>query len=128
MASLLREINKYRNKIYEIIESKGLDAEELKEISHILDNLINEYMQKENKLNYPTGNKMLNWYLDSYQHLLRVSKDFGFPSPSEWNQYAKSNNYFSSKSIEYISKKNWKKLRTKVEMELEFNFLKKIFP
>lgn len=127
MANLLREINKYRKRMYEIIEKKGLDAEELKEISSILDNLINEYMQKD-KLDYPTGNQMLNWYIDSYQHLLQVSKDFGFPSPVEWNQYAKTNCYLSVKSIEYISKKNWKKLRTKVEMELEFNFLKKFFP
>lgn len=128
MASLLREINKYRRKLYEVIEVDGLDADEVKEISPILDKLINEFMEKENKLDYPPKNEMLEYYLDAYEHLLRITKDFGFPNPLEWNRYAKFYGYLSSESLKYISKKNWRKLRTKVEMELEFNFLKKIFP
>ncbi len=127
MENLLGKIKKYRKLLYKNIDIYGINSREVREISLILDNLINKYLKEENNLDYSINSKTRKDYLNSYYNLLKVSKDFGFPTVQEWNHYAKNYGYLSAKSIEYISKKNWKKLKEKVEIELEYNYLKKFF-
>ena len=42
-----------------------------------------------------------------------------YPSIEEWNSIAKHEKLLSHKSMEYISEKNWKKLRKELLLEIK---------
>lgn len=70
---------------------------------------------------------MFEHYINSYEKLMEVTKLHGFPKVKDWNFYATANNYLSNKSLEYISKMNWKKLKIRVQNEVKMDFIKKFF-
>lgn len=52
MVSLLREISKYKNRMYKAVSKYGVNSVEVREISDILDKLINEYMKINKTVTY----------------------------------------------------------------------------
>lgn len=123
---IFRRIKKLRIKLEKAIEEKGLNSNEVRELSDKIDKLINEYEQSIKIVEYPNNSLMLEYYKKSYAELKKITEDFKkFPSVAEWNFYAKENDLLSHVSMEYISKLNWNYLRIKVERELNFKVIKK---
>lgn len=123
---IFRRIKKLRIKLEKAIEEKGLNSNEVRELSDKIDKLINEYEQSIKIVEYPNNSLMLEYYKKSYAELKKITEDFKkFPSVAEWNYYAKENGLLSHVSMEYISKLNWNYLRIKVERELNFKVIKK---
>ena len=123
---IFKRIKKLRIRLEETIEEKGLNSNEVRELSDKMDELINEYEQSIKIVEYPSNSLMLKGYEKSYSELKKITEVFKkFPSVEEWNYYAKENDLLSHVSIEYISKLNWNYLKMKVERELNFEVVKK---
>jgi len=113
------EIRKLRKKLDKSVEKNGTEAEETKRISHEMDQLVNEYYESRKIRDYPEWSEFVDYYKDSYEALKKVTKEFNeFPTVHAWDKFAQENNYLSCTSIQYISKLDWHKLRTKIQAEI----------
>jgi len=123
---IYRRIKKLRVKLEKAIEEKGLDSDEVRELSDKMDEFINEYEKSIKTIEFPQCSSMEKFYEESYSMLKKITADFGkFPNVQEWNYLAEENKLLSHSSLEYISKLNWNDLRIKVERELKFKVVKK---
>lgn len=113
------KIKGLKTKLNKSIEKNGLNSNKTITISEEIDKLVKEYYDSIKELRYPKKSKMKDFYKKAYEALLEFTeKNNKFPSTSEWNKYAKNNNYLSNVSIEYMSKSNWKYLKVRVLREL----------
>lgn len=119
---LLRQIRSYRKKLDNSIKKYGLNSNETRKISNVMDKLINEYYSAIEIVEFPIWSNSSMFYKKSYEALKNVTQQLQrFPSVKEWNEFAKENNYLSHVSLEYISKLNWKYLEVKIKRELNLN-------
>lgn len=122
MGNILRKISSLRKKLNKSIEKYGLNSSETKEISEQIDELIKEYYDSIKIVEYPKYSNMLIYYKKAYEALKSTTIQLEkFPTVSEWNKFAKENNYLSHISLEYISKLNWNYLKVKIERELNLD-------
>lgn len=118
MGSIIREISKYKNKMYKAVNKYGLNSKEVRKISDTLDKLINEYYSSKKQVEYPEFSDMYMYYQKSYKALKSITQQLErFPTIAEWNKFAKENNYLNHISLEYISKSTWRYLEIQVKRE-----------
>ena len=123
---IYRKIKKLRIKLDKAIDEKGLNSNEVAELSKKVNELINKYEESIKTVEYPKYSKMFECYKKSYNELKKITEDYKkFPSVEEWNQYSKNKSLLSHVSLEYISKMNWNYLRIRIERELNFKVEKK---
>lgn len=95
-------IKNLKNKMYKYIDKYGLNSQKTINISEQLDSEINKFYE---------SSSMLYFYNQSKLGLIKYYNiNNKLPNTFEWNSYAKNNDYLSSESIQYISKKdfdNW---------------------
>lgn len=116
---IYKKIKKLRVKLEEAVDKKGLNSSEVRKLSDEMDNLINEYEESIKIVKFRESNKMLECYKESYLELKALTeREKIFPTVQQWDKYAKENDLISHTSLEYISKLNWNKLRTRVYREL----------
>lgn len=117
--NIYAEIKKVRKKLNDSIDRYGIESENTMEHSIKINALINEYYRSRETIRYPHNSNMHKYYHKSYDALKSITEEFGeFPTIKNWNKHAKENNCLSSSSMQYISKLDWNKLRTKIFTEL----------
>lgn len=85
-----------RKKMHDSISKYGLSSKEAYEASTCLDKEIAKYYD---------SHPMKYYYEKSMNGIKEYTKKYNKkPSISEWNIYAKNNNYLSSESMKYIGK------------------------
>ena len=112
-----KQMEKLRKSLHTEIEKSGIDAVKTLKISEELDELIKTYYKKE--ISNIQNNVMYMEYKIAYNQIKQLVKEKGkFPTIKEWNEIAKKDIYLNNKSIEYISRVNWSKLKSKILSEL----------
>ena len=93
-------IKNLKNKMYQYIEKYGLTSNKTVNASQQLDKELNKY--------YSENSSMIYFYKQSIDGLLKYYNiHASFPSITEWNSYAKKENYLSHESIQYICGKKF---------------------
>lgn len=116
---ILSEIRKMQKKLNDSIAKNGLDSNKTREISLKIDELINEYYNSIETVQFPPWSNSGYHYKLAYNILKDITlMNKKFPTVEDWNKIAKERALFSATSIQYISGLNWNYLRAKVEKEL----------
>ncbi len=111
-------IERLREKLYKAIDEEGVNSPLAYKISQRIDKLINQ--QYRNEIEYPYGAIIKEYYYKSYEHLKKLTKEYGvFPKIKEWNKYASEMNLLCHISIEYISGLNWNQLEKIIYLEIK---------
>ncbi len=98
-----REMLKYQ------ILNLGIDPQKINNFEEKLDKILEKYYIEVK----------FNTYLKSKNKLMQMLIEGVYPSIEEWNSIAKHEKLLSHKSMEYISEKNWKKLRKELLLEIK---------
>lgn len=115
----LKKINGIRKKLHKTISKYGINSEETRICSEVINKKINEYYKSIEQVKYPVNNEMQRYKEISYQKLKEIVKrEKEFPTVKKWNSIAKEKGYLSHISLEYMMKTNWNDLRVKTLREL----------
>lgn len=124
MKNLLSEIRKMQKKLNDNIIKNGLNSPKTREISLKVDELINEYYNSIETVQFPPWSNSDYYYNKSYERLkIATLNNQKFPTAEDWNKIAKEEWLFSAISMQYISCLDWNHLRTKIERELNLKII-----
>ena len=103
-------INMDRKTIYYGILNLGIDPSRIKNIDEKIEILIQTYYVREIKFKP---------FLNAKNKLIQLILEEGFPTVKQWNTIAKQQDYFSHRSLEYITNCNWKELERSLILEIK---------
>lgn len=112
--------NGFDNKNIKYIIKRDLDMDKIRE--YILKaNNYSEDIEEKASLIFNKYYKHINFqpYLNTRNKLIQMIVEEEFPTTKEWNKIANEEGYYTSISIKFIEGCDWKRLKKKLQEELQ---------